>query len=73
MYTVKDRSEYLRKLEAFKVKPEVKEKKICRKHPTSFWGKRSDGTWFDKCARGFKEKEDCIELTSDSQAQVDAF
>ena len=35
------------------------EKRWCKFHPTSFWGKRSDGEWFAKCVYGNKFNEDC--------------
>ena len=38
-----------------------KEKRWCKTHPAGFWGKKSDGTWFDTCARGYRDpKNKCV-------------
>ena len=39
-----------------------KEKKICRNHPTSIWGKDMNGNWYDRCVYGNRFNEDCKEL-----------
>lgn len=42
-----------------------KDRKICRVHPTSVWGKDIKGDWYTRCAYGNKLNEDCTELVEE--------
>jgi len=34
----------------------------CKTHPTGFWGKKSDGTWFDTCTKGYRDPKSKCEI-----------
>ena len=38
----------------------------CKKHPLGYWGKKKDGTWYERCVRGVKKNEDCIPGENDN-------